>query len=84
MGRRLQGKEKTMKCHACGGTLEELGTDLPFKIGNKTIVIIRSLPVMQCRSCSEYLIDDKVMEKVDALLKKVDGRVEVEIFNYAA
>jgi YgiT-type zinc finger domain-containing protein len=73
-----------MKCHACGGTLEELETDLPFKIGNKTIVIIRSLPVMQCRSCSEYLIDDKVMEKVDAILKKVDGRVEVEIFNYAA
>jgi YgiT-type zinc finger domain-containing protein len=73
-----------MNCHRCGGGLEDIVTDLPFKLNQGTITIIRKLPVRQCRNCQEYLIEDIVMEKVDALLSKVNMAVEVEIVNYAA
>jgi YgiT-type zinc finger domain-containing protein len=73
-----------MKCHTCGGELEKIVTDLPFKVSQGSIIIIKRLPVLQCRNCSEYLIKDPVMQKVDKLLNKVNTAVEVEILNYAA
>ena len=73
-----------MKCHTCGGELEKIVTDLPFKVSQGSIIIIKRLPVLQCRNCSEYLIKDPVMQKVDKLLNKVNAAVEVEILNYAA
>jgi len=73
-----------MKCHICGGELEKIVTDLPFKVSQGSIIIIKRLPVLQCRNCSEYLIKDPVMQKVDKLLNKVNTAVEVEILNYAA
>ena len=38
-----------MKCRVCGSTLESTITDLPFKVTERTIVILKSLPVAQCR-----------------------------------
>jgi YgiT-type zinc finger domain-containing protein len=73
-----------MKCHTCGGELEKIVTDLPFKVSQGSIIIIKRLPVLQCRNCSEYLIKDPVMQKVDKLLNKVNTAVEVKILNYAA
>ncbi len=40
-----------MNCRVCGGAMEERVTDLPFKIGDISIVIVRALPVLQCRKC---------------------------------
>lgn len=76
-------KEKTMICHNCGGELEKLVTNLPFKISYDSIVIIKGLPVLQCRNCSEYLIEDMVMEKVDGILSKIDKTAELEVLSYA-
>ncbi len=73
-----------MNCHNCGGVLEEVLTDLPFKISQQSIVIIKRLPVLQCQNCNEYLIEDPVMEKIDLILDRVDTSVEVEILSYAA
>lgn len=73
-----------MKCHHCGGTLEEVITDLPFKINHRSIIIIKNLPLLQCQNCNEYLIEDKVMGKVDDILNNIDRDVEVEILSYAA
>ena len=73
-----------MKCHGCGGTLEPTVSDMPFKTGEKRIVIFKELPVLQCGSCAEYLIEDPVMAEVDALLAKADQRAELEIVRYAA
>lgn len=73
-----------MICHACGAKLSKTITDLPFKLKQGSIIIIKQLPVLQCGNCSEYLIQDAVMEKVDKLLTRVDTAVEVEILNYAA
>ncbi len=36
-----------MTCHNCGGKMENPITDLPFKVGVKSIVIIKILPVVQ-------------------------------------
>ena len=72
-----------MNCHSCGGGLEKVITDLPFKIRSGSIIIIKKLPVLQCKSCNEYIIEDSVMEKVDSILNKVDRTAELEILSYA-
>lgn len=73
-----------MICHNCGGKLKKVITDLPFKINQESIIIIKKLPVLQCQNCSEYVIEDPIMEKIDGILEKIDKTVELEILNYAA
>ena len=73
-----------MKCRVCGSSLTRTTTDLPFKVTDRTIVILKSLPVAQCHNCSEYLIEDAVFAKVEKLLAKVDTSVELEIIAFAA
>lgn len=73
-----------MKCHVCGSTLVPVVTDLPFKLGESTIVIVKALPVLQCEACSEYALEDSVMERVDAILQRADPSAELEIVRYAA
>lgn len=85
MGIGLQGQKGTeMKCRVCGGTLRASITDLPFKISERTIVILKDLPVAQCDTCSEYVIADAVFAKVEALLSRVDASAELEVIPYAA
>jgi len=73
-----------MKCHVCGSRLMPLVTDLPFKISNTTIVIMKGLPVLQCENCGEYSLEDSVMERVENMLEKVNVAAELEIIRYAA
>ena len=73
-----------MTCRICGGEMEERITDLPFKLGESSIVIVKGLPVVQCSRCSEYLLADAVMAKVDHLLQTVNTSAELEIIRYAA
>ena len=73
-----------MKCHICGSGLQALITDLPFKISDTTIVILKGLPVLQCENCSEYLLDDPIMGRVEEILDRVDAAAELEIIRYAA
>lgn len=73
-----------MKCHVCGAKMHPVITDLPFKMGEKNIVIIEDVPTHQCSRCSEFLLDDSVMEHVEALLEQVNVAAKVEIVRYAA
>jgi len=73
-----------MRCSVCGGELKRTTTDLPFKINDTTIVIVKELPVLQCATCPEYLIEDDVLQRVDEMLAKVEGGTELEIVRYAA
>lgn len=73
-----------MKCRVCGSLLRATTTDLPFKVSDRTIVILKGLPVAQCDGCTEYLIADTVFVKVEELLSKVSTSVEVEIIPFAA
>lgn len=59
-------------------------SDLPFKTTDHTIVILKSLPVFQCGNCTEYLIEDAVLSRVDEILATVGGAAELEIIQYAA
>jgi YgiT-type zinc finger domain-containing protein len=73
-----------MRCRICGGLLEPMVTDLPFKIGDSSIVILRSLPVLQCRQCGETELEHTTMTRVDQLLATVDESGELEVIRYAA
>jgi YgiT-type zinc finger domain-containing protein len=77
-------EERPMKCEICGSTLQSIKTDLPFKISDKTIVIIKELPVVQCGNCAEYQIEDPIFSRVEELLSAVDRQRELEIVRFAA
>jgi len=73
-----------MKCTVCGAAMHPVTTDLPFKLSETHIVIVKQLPVLQCGACHEYLIEDAVMAKVDGVLKRADRTAELEVVRYAA
>ena len=64
--------------------MKNLITDLPFKVSSRTILVMKDLPVLQCGSCGEYLLDDPVMYRVESIIEKVDTAAELEVAKYAA
>jgi len=73
-----------MKCGVCRGTLLPCGTDLPFKVGDEAIVILKALPVLQCGQCGETELEHATMLKVEALLDRADRSSELEVIRFAA
>jgi YgiT-type zinc finger domain-containing protein len=73
-----------MRCSMCGSLLKPAVTDLPFKVRETAIVILRGLPVLQCPNCPEYQIEDQVFARVEALLADVAATAELEVIRYAA
>lgn len=73
-----------MRCRVCGSEMEAIRTDLPFKVSDRTIVILRNLPVLQCGNCGEYLFEDPVFAEVEEILSRVDNSAELEVIRYAA
>lgn len=71
-----------MKCHDCGAPLKRMMTDLPFKKRAESIVILKKMPVLQCENCSQFLIEDATMARVDELLKGIDRAAELEILSF--
>jgi YgiT-type zinc finger domain-containing protein len=59
-------------------------TDLPFKVSERTIVIVKALPVLQCERCSEYAMEDPTLARVEELLAQADLAAELEIVPFAA
>ena len=73
-----------MKCTVCGAKMNRVTSDLPFKTSDHAIVILKNLPVLQCRTCTGYLIEDAVMGRVDEILASVVSAVELEVIRYDA
>ena len=73
-----------MKCRVCGGTQSSVHTDLPFKVADSTIVIVKDLPAYQCGTCPEFSLEDTVMSRVDEILSAVDATAELEVVRFAA
>jgi YgiT-type zinc finger domain-containing protein len=73
-----------MKCHVCGATLTPTTADMPFRTGRSSIVVIKKLPVLECTNCTEFLIEDPVMAKVEDILNKADASADLEVVAYAA
>ena len=85
VGKRLEDKESTtMKCAVCGAAMRATTSDLPFKTTEQTIVILKSLPILQCENCAQYLIEDAVLGRVDEILATINGAAELEVIQYAA
>jgi YgiT-type zinc finger domain-containing protein len=59
-------------------------TDLPFKVRERTIVILKGLPAFQCERCAEYSLGDATFARVEQLLARVDIGAELEIIAFAA
>jgi YgiT-type zinc finger domain-containing protein len=83
------GKSQTqeighMKCAVCGTELSYVETDLPFKVKDASIVILKGLPVLQCGSCPQYVLEDEVLRRVDEILVRVDSAAELEVIRFAA
>jgi YgiT-type zinc finger domain-containing protein len=77
-------EEIKMKCHVCGSKLRAITTNLPFKANETTIVIMKDLPIYQCDGCSEYLLDDPVLKRVEEIIQNIDAAAELEVIKYAA
>ena len=73
-----------MRCEVCGAELAAITTDLPFKVREPGIVILKNVPVWQCVRCPQYLLEDEVLARVDEILRRSDGAVELEVVRYAA
>jgi len=85
MGTEFENTENgTMMCHVCGADMTKFHTNIPFKVSQATIVIVKDLPVIQCDGCGAYLIEDRVMEEVEEIFERVDTTAELEVLKYAA
>jgi YgiT-type zinc finger domain-containing protein len=73
-----------MRCEVCGAELVAITTDLPFKVREPGIVILKGIPVLQCARCPQYLLEDGVLARVDEILRDIDGEIELEVIRYAA
>ena len=73
-----------MICHVCGAKMSQVITDLPFKLRDTGIVVIKGLPVIQCESCREYLLEDTVMEQIEGILNHAGKSIEFEVVKFAA
>ncbi len=73
-----------MKCTVCGAKMNSVISDLPFKTTESSIVILKSLPVLQCENCPEYLIENAVLSRIDEILVGISGEAELEGIRYAA
>ncbi len=73
-----------MKCTVCGSEMNHVVSDLPFKTTDHTIVVLKSLPILQCDNCAEYLIEDVVMSRIDEILASVGETAELEVIQFAA
>lgn len=73
-----------MRCRICAGLLEKQVTELPFKIGDSSIVILKGLPVLQCRQCGEVELEQATMVRVEEILAGVDSSSELEVIRFGA
>lgn len=73
-----------MRCRLCGGLLEQRVTDLPFKIGDTSIVVLKGIPVLQCLQCDDKELEHMTMRRVEQVLAGVDASSELEVIRFAA
>lgn len=62
-----------MRSHVCGGEIQNTITDLPFKLSDHRILVVKSPPVEQCSSCGEYLLSDHVTQDLEDMIESTFG-----------
>jgi hypothetical protein len=77
-------KEIIMKCTVCGARMCSITTDLPFKLSEERIVILKQLPVLQWASMPR-VSHRRCRHGTDRhLLARGDSTAELEVIRYAA
>jgi YgiT-type zinc finger domain-containing protein len=69
-------------CRICQGRLQSRITDVPFKIADAAIAILKSLPVLQCRQCGAIELERETVNRLDQILAAVDGSAELKVIRY--
>jgi YgiT-type zinc finger domain-containing protein len=57
-------------------------TDLPFKRSDRSIIVIKSMPVLRCDNCTEYSVEDPVMATVEQIIDAADEAAELSGITY--
>ncbi|MEA3421614.1 MAG: YgiT-type zinc finger protein, partial [Acidobacteriota bacterium] len=73
-----------MMCHKCGNSMTKKVTDLPFKLDDHRIIVIKDVPIFLCSKCGEILIENEVMKKLNPVFSDVKRDRELEVVKYAA
>lgn len=65
--------------------MTEQQTDLPFKLDNHQVLIVKSVPCHICDSCGEVLLSDSVLSNIDKVIAEVRAsNTELEVVRFAA
>lgn len=76
------GVQESEKCYFCGGRLTPDLATIPFVVG-KAVVVVKQVPAYICAQCGEAIMDSKVAQPVDELLKRArQSGFEVSIITY--
>jgi len=74
-----------MKCVICKQGRTHPGLTTVTIEREKTTVIIKEVPANICENCSEYFLNENVLEVIEKLLDQaVQHGVEFEVLRYAA
>jgi len=64
--------------------LEKRILDLPFKVGDRSTIVVNDIPVLQCHQCGDIELEDPVMARVEEMLKTVREGARLEVIQFAA
>src|SRR3972149_1235293 len=64
-----------MRCEVCGAELTATKTDLPFKVRESGIVVLKGLPVLHCTNCPQDLLEDAGLPRARRFLGAGGGGV---------
>ena len=73
-------------CPRCGSSqLDEMASDLPFRLDAQKILVVKQVPSTVCASCGEIMLDDPIMARIDRIIEQVrDLESELEVVKFAA
>ena len=73
-----------MKCHVCGTSMTRVVTDHPFRVNRSVMIILRDLPLLDCRECGAYAFEENVMERVHEIVARLRSPSHLDAVRYAA
>lgn len=72
-----------MKCHVCGTSMTRVVSELPFRVNQSVMIILRDLPLLECTECGAYAFEEKVMERVHEIVERLHCPSHLDAVLYA-
>ncbi len=71
-----------MKCYLCKGEMKP-STTTHFVDLKKCMIIVKNVPCWECEQCGEIILDDKVVARLDAIVKNISEMMtEIAVVEY--